>query len=81
MLPKSTDSSPPSLKPSAIKARAGSLPESIHDRTSSFGSSEGTDGSYQDSVSQGSVKSVASSLGKKECYENVLPPVSLEVKI
>lgn len=66
-----------------LKARAGSLSEAAHDRTASFGSaaSEGTDGSHQDSASQGSVKSTASSLGKRECYENVVPPFTIEVSI
>ena len=77
-LPRTTEGSA-ILKPSDVKARAGSLFESAHDRTSSFGSSEGTDGSNQDTASQGSVRSVSSSLGKRDCYENVVPPVTIEV--
>ena len=103
-LQKPTESSAPVPipKPNALKSRKGSLLESVveHERTSSFGSSDGTDGSssqhgsvtsssqhgsvassgQQGSVTQGSVKSMASSFDRRECYENVQPPVSIEVR-
>lgn len=102
-LQKPTESSAPVPipKPNALKPRKGSLLESVveHERTSSFGSSDGTDGSssqhgsvtsssqhgsvtssgQQGSTTQGSVKSMASSFDRRECYENVQPPVSIEV--
>eukprot|EP00795_Rhopilema_esculentum_P017568 gene17568-9199_t len=70
----------PGAKSLDTKARAGSFADSLHDRTSSFGSSDGTDGSssQQGSVTQGSVKSIAGSLEKRECYENVMPPSTID---
>ena len=71
----------PLPKPVGLKPRTVSQVESIpeHERTSSYGSSDGTDGSSSVTGGSSSVKSLVGGFDKRDCYENVQPPVCVEV--